>query len=81
MMTTFTTEDRIIAEKDGSFTANVEPIPFAGLVSLTDRDDEVAMLRKQLQIQQDEIYRLTTVVNKLQEQNKFWADTFDGKGT
>jgi len=80
-MTTFTTEDRIIAEKDGSFTANVEPIPFAGLVSLTDRDDEVAMLRKQLQIQQDEIYRLTTVVNKLQEQNKFWADTFDGKGT
>jgi len=80
-MTTFTTEDRIVVEKDGSLTANVEPIPFAGLVSLTDRDDEVAMLRKQLQIQQDEIYRLTTVVNKLQEQNKFWADTFDGKGT
>lgn len=24
-MTTFTTEDRILAEKDGSFTANVSP--------------------------------------------------------
>jgi len=33
-MNTFTTEDRIIAEKDGSFTANIEPIPFAGLVTL-----------------------------------------------
>jgi hypothetical protein len=31
-MTTFTTEDRILAEKDGSFTINVEPIPFAGWV-------------------------------------------------
>lgn len=33
-MTTFTTDDRIIAEKDGSFTANVEPIPFAGMVDI-----------------------------------------------
>ena len=32
-MTTFTTEDRILAEKDGSLTFNVEPIPFAGWVS------------------------------------------------
>jgi hypothetical protein len=32
-MTTFTTEDRIHAEKDGSFTINVEPIPFAGWVN------------------------------------------------
>lgn len=39
-MTTFTTEDRIIAEKDGSFTANVEPIPFAGLVNLEQGSDE-----------------------------------------
>jgi len=31
-MTTFTTEDRILAEKDGSLTFNVEPIPFAGWV-------------------------------------------------
>ena len=35
-MTTFTTEDRILAEKDGSLTFNVEPIPFAGLVTLTE---------------------------------------------
>jgi hypothetical protein len=35
-MTTFTTEDRIMAEKDGSFTVNVEPIPFAGMVTLTE---------------------------------------------
>jgi hypothetical protein len=32
-MTTFTTEDRIMAEKDGSFTVNVEPIPFAGWIN------------------------------------------------
>jgi hypothetical protein len=35
-MTTFTTEDRILAEKDGSLTFNVEPIPFVGLVTITD---------------------------------------------
>ena len=35
-MTTFTTEDRILAEKDGSLTFNVEPIPFAGLVTITE---------------------------------------------
>ena len=35
-MTTFTTEDRIIAEKNGSVTINVEPIPFAGMVTLTE---------------------------------------------
>jgi hypothetical protein len=35
-MTTFTTEDRINAEKNGSLTINVEPIPFAGLVTLTE---------------------------------------------
>lgn len=34
-MTTFTTEDRILAEKDGSLTFNVEPIPFAGWVETT----------------------------------------------
>ena len=35
-MTTFTTEDRIIAEKNGSVTINVEPIPFAGLITITE---------------------------------------------
>ena len=32
-MTTFTTEDRIIAEQNGSVTINVEPIPFAGWIN------------------------------------------------
>ena len=46
-MTTFTTEDRIIAEQNGSVTINVEPIPFAGMVTLTEpkykdlTDDEI----------------------------------------
>jgi hypothetical protein len=35
-MTTFTTEDRISAEKSTSVTINVEPIPFAGMVTLTE---------------------------------------------
>jgi hypothetical protein len=35
-MTTFTTEDRLIAEQNGSVTINVEPIPFAGIVTLTE---------------------------------------------
>jgi hypothetical protein len=35
-MTTFTTEDRIIAEQNGSVTINVEPIPFAGLITITE---------------------------------------------
>ena len=38
-MTTFTTADRIQAEKDGSFTINVEPIPFAGMVNLDEFKD------------------------------------------
>jgi hypothetical protein len=38
-VTTFTTDDRLIAEKDGSFTANVEPIPFAGMMDLEDESD------------------------------------------
>jgi hypothetical protein len=53
-MTTFTTEDRLIAEQNGSVTINVEPIPFAGMVTLTDSapkykeltDDEIADLIK-----------------------------------
>jgi hypothetical protein len=35
-MTTFTTEDRVIAEQNGSVTINVEPIPFAGLITITE---------------------------------------------
>jgi ABC-type branched-subunit amino acid transport system ATPase component len=35
-MTTFTTEDRLIAEQNGSVTINVEPIPFAGVITITE---------------------------------------------
>jgi hypothetical protein len=50
-MTTFTTEDRIIAEQNGSVTINVEPIPFAGMVTLTEpkyrelTDEEILQFR------------------------------------
>jgi hypothetical protein len=57
-MTTFTTEDRIIAEANGSVTINVEPIPFAGLVQLQDKEDTEQMLRDQLAIVQAECQRL-----------------------
>ena len=51
-MTTFTTEDRINA------VVNVEPIPFAGLVQLQDKEDTEQMLRDQLAIVQAECQRL-----------------------
>ena len=51
-MTTFTTEDRIIAEANGSVTINVEPIPFAGLITITETpkykdltDEEILQFR------------------------------------
>jgi hypothetical protein len=31
-----TTEDRLIAEQNGSVTINVDPIPFAGLITITE---------------------------------------------
>ena len=57
-MTTFTTEDRIIVEKDGSLTSNVEPIPFMGLVAITDQEDREQMLRDQIHMLQAENRRL-----------------------
>ena len=51
-MTTFTTQDR----KDAEVT--VEPIPFAGIVSLQDIDEKEQMLRDQIRVQQNEIGRL-----------------------
>ena len=53
-MTTFTTQDRVDAE------ITVEPIPFAGLVSLQDTDEKEQMLRDQIRMQQNEIGRLKT---------------------
>ena len=55
-MTTFTTQDRIDAE--------IEPIPFAGLVQLEDKEDKEKYLRDQLHILQAECQRLR---NKLRE--------------
>jgi hypothetical protein len=57
-MTTFTSEDRLIAEKDGSVTINVEPIPFMGMVTLTDTEDREQMLRDQIHMLQAENRRL-----------------------
>ena len=51
-MTTFTTQDRIDAD------ITVEPIPFAGIVSLQDTDEKEQMLRDQIRMQQNEIGRL-----------------------
>ena len=51
-MTTFTTQDRVDAE------ITVEPIPFAGLVQLQDKEDREQMLRDQLHVVQAECQRL-----------------------
>jgi hypothetical protein len=51
-MTTFTTQDRVDAE------ITVEPIPFAGMVQLQDKEDREQMLRDQLHILQAECQRL-----------------------
>ena len=51
-MTTFTTQDRIDAE------IMIEPIPFAGLVQLQDKEDREQMLRDQIHILQAECQRL-----------------------
>lgn len=58
-MTTFTTEDR---EHAFGATINVEPIPFAGMVQLTDEDNKEQMLRDQIRMQQNEIGRLRSIL-------------------
>lgn len=67
-MTTFTLKDyvdnKMIEEKNGSVTINVEPIPFAGLVSIQDKEDTEAMLRHQLHIVQAECMRLKELLTK-----------------
>lgn len=62
-MTTFTFKD-FTEEKDGSVTVNVEPIPFAGLVAIQDKEDTEAMLRHQLQVVQAECMRLKELLTK-----------------
>lgn len=56
-MTTFTFRD-FVEEKDGSVTTNVEPIPFAGMVAIQDKEDTEAMLRHQLHLLNDRIKEL-----------------------
>ena len=51
-MTTFTTQDRVDAE------ITVEPIPFAGMVQLQDKEDREQMLRDQIHVLQAECQRL-----------------------
>lgn len=67
-MTTFTLKDylenRMIEEKNNSVTVNVEPIPFAGMVTLQDKEDTEEMLRHQLQIVQAECMRLKEILAK-----------------
>jgi hypothetical protein len=64
-MTTFTSEDRLVAEKDGSLTLNVEPIPFVGWVTITDQEDREQMLRDQIYMLQAENRRLRKKILEL----------------
>lgn len=62
-MTTFTLAD-YVAGKEESITVTVEPIPFAGLVTIQDREDREDMLREQLHIVQAECNRLRSLLNE-----------------
>jgi len=69
-MTTFTTEDRIIAEQNGSVTINVEPIPFAGMITLTESkykeltDEEILLIWRG----DDRVYPIE--INKLLDRSR-----------
>lgn len=62
-MTTFTLKD-YVENKEASITVSVEPIPFAGLVSIQDQEDREQMLREQLHIVQAECQRLQTLLRE-----------------
>jgi hypothetical protein len=51
------------------------PVPFVGWVELEDMEDMEQMLRKQLDIQQSEIMRLSTEVNDAYK--KGWSDAIE----
>jgi hypothetical protein len=77
-MTTWTTEDREALEKGLEFYkqlnsspphivnsgASYEPIPFAGIVAIQDKEDTEQMLRHQLHIVQAECQRLQTILRQ-----------------
>ena len=51
------------------------PVPFVGWIEVEDLEDMEAMLRKQIEIQQTEILRLSTeVANSYQ---KGWSDAIE----
>ena len=58
-MTTFTTQDRLEAE--------MEPIPFAGMVKLQDQEDKEEMLREQIHILHAECQRLRKRLREIGE--------------
>jgi hypothetical protein len=62
-MTTFTLKD-YVENKTSDVTVNVEPIPFAGLVSIQDKEDTEQMLREQLHVVQAECQRLQAILRQ-----------------
>jgi hypothetical protein len=62
-MTTFTLRD-YVENKTSDVTVNVEPIPFAGLVSIQDKEDTEQMLREQLHVVQAECQRLQSILRQ-----------------
>jgi hypothetical protein len=62
-MTTFTLKD-YVENKTSDVTVNVEPIPFAGLVSIQDKEDTEQMLREQLHVVQAECQRLQSILRQ-----------------
>ena len=62
-MTTFTLKD-YVENKSVDATVTVEPIPFAGLVSMQDQEDREQMLRNQLHIVQAECQRLQKLLRE-----------------
>lgn len=61
-MTTFTSEDRLVAEQNAS---DVEPIPFVGWVTITNQEDREQMLRDQIYMLQAENRRLRKKILEL----------------
>jgi hypothetical protein len=60
-MTTFTLKD-YVANKTSDVT--IEPIPFAGLVTIQDQEDREQMLREQLHVVQAECQRLQSILRR-----------------
>lgn len=64
-MTTFTLKDYVENKQDAEVT--VEPIPFAGLISIQDKEDTESMLRQQLHILNERVKELEAELAKLKQ--------------